>query len=205
MKCDNALFCAVIHNRADIVKFLLDRTSSPNTVYGDHDDQFTILTLACRRGSLDAVKLLIEYGANITSSVLHECFTEAARCNRIHVVEYFLNNIQLSYECAQYTFFKAARDNRYGMMKLFIDRGIDVNMTDSYGYSALSRVVDMCHRKCIILLLKHGANPECKLFYHTRLCRVNAFKRLSKKVKKCRRLYEQYKRLRVCYQLYTFI
>jgi outer membrane protein assembly factor BamB len=59
-------------------------------------------------------------------------------------------------------FWKAARANDVKTLKEFLDKGMDVNVKNRYGVTALSFASDKGNLAAVELLLEHGADPNLK-------------------------------------------
>jgi ankyrin repeat protein len=71
-------------------------------------------------------------------------------------------SMSLSAQEQQELFWKAAKANDTESLKAFLDKGMDVNIKNHYGCTALSFAVDKGNQEAVDLLLKKGADPNLK-------------------------------------------
>jgi len=65
-------------------------------------------------------------------------------------------------DSSQELFFKAAKANDVKSLQVFLDKGMDVNVKNRYGVTALSFAADKGNQAAVDLLLEHGADPNLK-------------------------------------------
>ena len=117
------LMSAIFSHNIEIVKFLLSKNIHTNNL---------ILNKACN--NLEIMKLLIEYGADI-SNMHDELLLSAIKFNNFYVVEYLLNNgascseknIVEAYKLPHKTKIDNTRINNLGIMELLLKSGANPN------------------------------------------------------------------------------
>lgn len=125
--CATALQIAIVQHRFDTAKVLLQAGASTRA-----RDGTDMVHFACQSGDTRIVELLLDYGADISSS----------------------NSLGMS------TLFIAAKGGRLPVVKLLLERGADVDEGDQDGYTPLMMAARIGHCGIVNLLISHGANLE---------------------------------------------
>lgn len=125
--CTTALQKAVVQHRFDTAKALLQAGASTRA-----SDGSDMVHFACQSGDVRIVELLLDYGADISSS----------------------NSLGMS------TLFIAAIGGRLPIVKLLLERGANVDEGYQDGYTPLMMAARIGHRSIVHLLISHGANLE---------------------------------------------
>jgi len=151
--------------RGDVAQLakLLDRGADPNDSGDEHGT--TALTTAAFQGHLDAVRLLLERGADIdrpNKFGARPLFVAATNA-RPQVISFLLKaGASLSAEAdGGLTAFMEAARSTPDTVRVFLRHGVDVNAVSSKGYTALQcAAINELHGPAIIpLLLDAGADP----------------------------------------------
>lgn len=134
--CWTPLLIAVSKNNISMVQFLLDRGADANF---NGNEEFSLLELAASNGYREIVKLLLDYGASKIQG-------------RVYSKDY--NSPLLS----------AVNNRHYDVMKLLLERGIDVNQRRTCsGGTALHGAVHNGDIQAVGILLKvHGIDVTIK-------------------------------------------
>ncbi|KAL9034271.1 MAG: hypothetical protein Q9214_007117, partial [Letrouitia sp. 1 TL-2023] len=126
-----ALHDAAARGQIDVIVQLLDSGVDPNSSYGS-----SALTAATRAGHLQAVSLLLSYGADLNRP--HQSPSE---------------DIPLH---------QAARAGHPDIMELLLDHGAQLDCQDSTGRSALFECIDEKKLEIAVVLLQHGIDISKK-------------------------------------------
>ena len=117
----------------DIFKRVIDDIVDLNLIV----NKKSILYAACRHGSYNEVKHLLEKGADVNMEVPN-------------------NN----------TIFHAAiASGKTNVIELLLDHGVNINTRNIDGETPLLHALQICHMEIVKLLLKHGANPDIRQNY----------------------------------------
>lgn len=129
----NSLHKAVYNNKAEVARFLLEKGVPVDVRTGKGN---TALHLAAESGSMDALKTLVEFKADLRAKTCDE-WQELA----VHRAAYFGN-----------------RD----IVAFFLDAGIDVNVTTAPGSTLLTLAAEKGDIELVTLLMDRGADPKLK-------------------------------------------
>jgi uncharacterized protein len=151
--------------RGDVVQLakLLDRGADPNESGDEHGT--TALTTAAFQGHLEAVRLLLERGADIDRSNkfgARPLFVAATNA-RLGVISLLLKagaSLSVEADSGLTAFMEAARSTPE-TVRVFLKHGVDVNVVSSKGFTALQcAAINGSHGAAVIpLLLDAGADP----------------------------------------------
>jgi ankyrin repeat protein len=126
----------------------------------------TALMWAASQGQEEAVKTLLDLGASPDER--QEVFGDdktvwelAALANQIGTLKLFLERAPTS-EYLPAAFLSAAKQGHLECMKLFLAHGVDVNVQDKEGSTALIEAASKGQAEAILFLLQHGANLELR-------------------------------------------
>lgn len=120
-----------------------------------------LLVHAARSNDLSTVKLLVDWGAdiNVTDGLHHAPLWYACRNGNLEMVKLFLaNGADLSFSHPASLLDIASYHGRTDVVRLLLDRGIDVNATSSDGQTALMAASRGCKPETAALLIERGAN-----------------------------------------------
>lgn len=140
---------AVRTGQPDVVKKLLNDGMDPNIIDNHNESP---LMVATRAGFDEVVKVLLEFHANP---------------NIIHVVAPGDDGIEfdVKYRRGMTALMYAAEDNQYGIMKLLLEYGADLNTTDAEGKTPLIFMAKANSLEMVKILLAKGADPNVKPLY----------------------------------------
>jgi ankyrin repeat protein len=126
----------------------------------------TALMWAASQGQEEAVKTLLDLGASPDQR--QEVFGDdksvwelAALANQIGTLKLFLERAPTS-EYLPAAFLSAAKQGHLECMKLLLAHGVDVNVQDKEGSTALIEAASKGQAEAIRFLLQHGANLELR-------------------------------------------
>lgn len=160
LELNNRLLAAAKAGDAAELRRLLDAGACA-LAHDEHD--CCALTLACRAGSLECVKLLVEHGANVNDN--NGYFTPLmAACREGHVVvaRYLLEETDADVrdeECEDWTALHyAVYSGSTELVELVLSHGAEINgwTPDGTEFALACREGDVPMAKC---LLAHGADP----------------------------------------------
>lgn len=174
---ETPLWAAIMHQRFAIVQLLLEHGANPDEIFRD----YTPLGFAAMRGDLALFKLLIKHGANPNKvSGRDTPLTLAAKYGKDHVIDLFVEHLQslgstnpielhgnVALDCAVYGAHPSTVEKLLNHKDtLHIDQeGLDLALYKAarYGFFA-----------CIEVLIKHGANVNCRIGHTTPLLEATA-------------------------------
>ena len=154
---------ALEYNHLDIADYLFEsgaklQIAKSGTSGGRPDS----LEIACKNGSLDTVKWVIEHGYPLDEERIAQSMSEAARNDHIDVLKYFLEDLEVDINSEYYhsTVLSAAKN--FEMMRFLLDNGADVNGGRS-PFTPLDRAVMDNQAYLVQYLLDNGADAD--IFY----------------------------------------
>ena len=162
------LFLAVIENRLDVAKRLIDLGADVNAKGASG---WTPLHLAGNLNSLDMAKLLIDHGADVNEKMNNGwtlLLWAAALHNDLGMLDMAKllidhgADVEAKNSFGSLPLTLAAEDNALDMAKLLIDYGADVNATDNYGNTPLNIAALHNYPDMAKLLIDHGADVNTK-------------------------------------------
>ena len=156
-----------MEDELQLIKVFIAVKSVDTTFAGNR----TVLMWAVRYGQTEAVKLLVEKGAdlNIQSKSGETALMSAARTGRTEIVKILVEggadlNIQ-DYQNEWTALMEAARYGHKEIVKILIDNGADLDSEDWIGTTALMYAVATEQRGMVKYLIDNGANPNYKNSY----------------------------------------
>jgi formylglycine-generating enzyme required for sulfatase activity len=171
-----ALHHAAFAGQTDIVRFLLDHNA--NVDLADADD-YTPLQIAVLHGRVEIAKLLLEHGAdpNAKRRGGMTCLAAACHAGRMEIAALLLDygaDIESRTGVATDRTPLHLALKHYGMVRLLIERGADVNAQDRYGLTPLTYAgrrgwIEVCE-----LLQGRGGRVAAPLGMRTRLPKFQA-------------------------------
>ncbi len=132
------------------------------------DKGWTPLHKACQNGHLEAVKFLIEAGANISGSMEQPVtpIQLATYVGKTNVVKYLL---ELQDDIAEYVKSResrvlalAAKMSKNDILRFLLESGVDPNLDGDHGMTALHRAAKNGDTEAVDLLLRSGANVNAQ-------------------------------------------
>ncbi|KAF5615103.1 ankyrin repeat [Fusarium sp. NRRL 52700] len=156
-----------------VLKTLLDASlTNVNRVSTISSGDTTPLILAIQTRSQRAVKLLKDYGADITLPVERDDqritpVLQAAACHdpeEVEILQHLLTDASSKEKMAGDITLAhiAALHGHSNSLRLLLERGADANAADVEGRTPLHLAAHYSHLECISLLLAHGANVNAK-------------------------------------------
>lgn len=127
----------------------------------------TALVMATNKGHVEVAKALLAAGADpyLKSSAGTSSFVDAVRLNREALVKLFVEHLKKTPQGltgAKFAGIAAAKQGFTPIMAMLIDGGLDVNTTDSFGFTLLATAVKSGHANTVEYLLEKGADVNAK-------------------------------------------
>jgi ankyrin repeat protein len=153
---------AIINNRVDLVRFLLEKGANPNQQY--EFPFVSLLNKAASIGSLPIMQLLLDHGAVIPDS---KALIGAAEEGRIEAAEFLLRSGAVLNEVSRWDISDSAADNpgsalhvavRYNqeaMVNFFLRRGIRQDLLDGYQTTAYTLAIRIGNPSIISLFKQY--------------------------------------------------
>ena len=169
--------CAAIHHAADVgcvkvIEILLDHKANIDLPVSEQSltiaGNTTALNIAARHGKLEAVKSLIERGANIEiENAIHMVpLQSAAKAGRFDVVHLMMDSVKVlgrkGIDMISSSMIDAAMNNQGDIVQYLLDEGADPNHPGAGHYTALDGACNNGNVDIIHLLLEKGASLEAK-------------------------------------------
>ncbi len=163
-KHSTALMIAALLDDDDLLRTLLANGADPNR--RDPNGR-TALMIAASRGHLRIVRSLIHdrrTKANLTNTSEWDALCEAAAEGHRKVVSLLLSfggvllPLQVSQILGVHPLLLAARHGHHAVCELFVSKGVDIDMADHSGWTALWYAAHDDHLACCERLLDAGAN-----------------------------------------------
>ncbi|TGO51474.1 hypothetical protein BOTNAR_0355g00150 [Botryotinia narcissicola] len=132
------------------------------------------LRVAARSGCIDAVQILVQPRFNavlpLPGDEIRQILLAAARTGSVHLISYllehFYNSHPLRGKIHEEILLQASYSGREELVKLMLDRGVNVNCNAAYEYSVMPNWTPIhcaaykCRSKIVSLLLSHGADRD---------------------------------------------
>ncbi|MCB9228317.1 MAG: ankyrin repeat domain-containing protein [Deltaproteobacteria bacterium] len=147
-----------------------------------HKDR--LLRLASQHGPIDAVKFLIERGADVNQpdSGGRTALLWAVNHNRADVIELLVENgadVNQADHMLNTPLFRAVQNNRINLVEFLIANGADVNRTNRNGLSPLSFALQYNRINVLELLIENRANANQTHEYRRPLFQLPAKKQMD--------------------------
>ncbi|XP_044256634.1 ankyrin repeat and KH domain-containing protein mask-like [Tribolium madens] len=126
----------------------------------------TPLMVAVEKGSLEAIKLLFEFGADVTMQI---AFLEAITLGKIDIINFFISNkvlINCTYRERTTPLIEAIRVGNFDVVKILIENGADVNFTTDEGKYPLFEALKLNNCEITKYLISKGAKMQAKWLKH---------------------------------------
>ena len=143
----------------DVVEFLLEKSSNPNTV--DHEGK-TALHHCCANGHYKVVNLLLNHNANI-----HLCDNNgktplllAYLEEHFKIVKNIINNHTVIDSTCEVILQLACINGQIDLVELLIDKNVDINVSDVYGDTPLILAYKSKKFNILKLLIERGADSD---------------------------------------------
>ncbi len=176
---------AVQYNLTKIINILMQyKVETKTTYYGNRN----LLHDAANSGNLDLVKKLLSMGFDINSKTTYNKtpLHDAVYSGNYQLVQYLVNNganIHTEGDYAKWQPIHIAAFYGYTkIVKLFLDKGVKVDVVDGYGYTPLIRAVKSTSTKTVELLLSHGADINKTITSNNRSALIEALVNKSKSI-----------------------
>ncbi|XP_044262321.1 ankyrin repeat and KH domain-containing protein 1-like [Tribolium madens] len=115
------------------------------------------LLIAVEGGKLEAIKLLFEFGGDIT---MQTAFLKAITLGKIDIINFFITNkviIDCKYREKSTPLIEAIRARKFDVVKILIENGADVNFTTDRGHNPLFESLKYCTCDVTKYLISKGA------------------------------------------------
>ncbi|XP_016848694.1 CARD- and ANK-domain containing inflammasome adapter protein [Anolis carolinensis] len=152
----NFLHMAALRNDSDLVKMLL---KSGALLEAKDERGQTALGYAVSRGFKKTVKVLLEAGAKVDSSIIDVAFNSNNQSLFRLLLEYAN---KMSPETMVSALFKAVEQNLHGIVAALIERGIDINAHNEMQYTPLLVACEMGKMESAKILIEKGASLKEK-------------------------------------------
>ncbi|KAM3838810.1 CARD- and ANK-domain containing inflammasome adapter protein-like [Vipera latastei] len=152
----NFLHMAALKDESDLVQILLKNGAFVNA--RDEKGQ-TALSYAVSQGHEKTVKVLLEGGAKVDSSIIDATFNSNNQSLFKILLEYARG---LSSESMVSALFKAIGKDLHGIVAALIERGIDINVRNEEQYTPLLLACKMGKIKSAKVLIEKGASLKDK-------------------------------------------
>src|SRR5690554_934487 len=170
--CENVIYTAVRNNSPKCLKILLDNKVNIDVTDECSDNEgISPLGWAALENSVDAAKLLIEYGANVNEQKSKKDHTILGNaCSSIdgslEMVKLLVENgadIEKANHLKFTPLMKSVASGKIEIVKYLISKNANINaQTDFRGYSPLDYACSRNNMQMVELLLENGANPNLK-------------------------------------------
>jgi hypothetical protein len=156
----SSLYYTLFMRHLQLLKFLLESSTCHVDNLGGYDG--TALNLACSRGNLSVMEILLDAGASpYLGNLRCRCALEVS----VHggaksATEKLLGLPDMLERCAELSYFPlvhATKKDEVDLIELLLQHGADINACGKDGVSAYKIAVDYGNRKAIDLLRKYGA------------------------------------------------
>ena len=130
---------------------------------------WTALMYACNYGNVEAVKLLLEKGADPNAPVdmftplMAACSCSSVRIENSDIVELLVNKGSVINDSDRYhmtSLMYAAREGKLKIVQFLVKHNLQMNAQDNRGFSALTWAASRGHMKICKVLVDAGANPD---------------------------------------------
>ena len=157
------LYIACNYGHDKCVSWLLQQSADPNTLNKDGNSS---LHVACDEGHDKCVSLLLQAGADVEhiSNLGHAALLIA--CSRGHLkcvallVEHGADIHFRSDPDLASTLLTSCASNNANLVAYMLSLGVDVNLPDSVGVTPVQCCRSFGHKKCLKLLIEHGADTS---------------------------------------------
>ena len=170
--CENVIYTAVRNNSPKCLKILLDHKVNIDVTDECSDNEgLSPLGWAALENSIDAAKLLIEYGANVNEQKnIKDDTILGNACSSVdgslEMVKLLVENgadIEKANNIKFTPLMKSVASGKIEIVKYLIAKNANVNaQTDFGGYSPLDYACSGNNMQMVELLLESGANPYLK-------------------------------------------
>lgn len=172
------LIIAVENKNSSAAKKLLELGANPNI---SDDNGFFPLLLAIEREDLNLVESLINAGADVNKKGAKGFIpiTLAAKVGNLDILNKIIEaNADISDAAINNLLIHSADNGQVGIVQSLIDAGVDLNKSDSHGWTALMMASFRGHTKIVEALVKGGADSSIKIYGDTdatQLARNNGY------------------------------
>ncbi len=158
------LMLAASEDHPEIAQVLINAGANVNFI---NDNGWTAMIEAADEGSLATAMVLFEAGADVNLKGARHTRSAAAMAaseGHAHVLEYLMEQGANWSETEGSTspIHLAAEEGQYDVLMMLLDRGVDVNIKDEHGRTALFYAVEEGQTSEVKLLLEKGADVNAK-------------------------------------------
>ncbi len=166
MKDLNLIHCAEMGNAQEVIRSLNDGANPNGTYMCSAGVRTTPLILASMHNHIDAIRILVAYGADVDMADNHgeTALHHALSGEAINAAFVLIN--ELNADCKAVNnigstpLHKSIFLEHFILVSTLIDKGADVNATTIYGTTPLGFCRSNSNEAIIIELLENGANPN---------------------------------------------
>jgi ankyrin repeat protein len=155
---DDVLTFLTAYNLPRITEYLISQGAKVDHL---NSNGRTALSQAAENGKIDVVRVLLQHGAD--PNLRGEKMGWSALDTAIHyhhqdIVEAMMSAIKPGADSSG--LITSAREGNVEMLQMFIGRGVDLNLQDEAGMTALLAAIDKGHEHIVRILLDSGSSPE---------------------------------------------
>ena len=157
---------AILKNNLKGVQSALDKGADPKNTYDKLGN--SAIHMACYKGNLEIIKLLIAKGENVHAVSGFNNYTTlllSAEGGHLEAFKFFLEkgvNINSKSTGKQTVLMYAANSGNAALVKFIVEKGVDINSQDSGGWTALMHAASLGKTDAVSMLINLKANLNIK-------------------------------------------